>query len=106
RSTHLGYMAYDLGIIHDPREKHSALFDCQLMLGVLKKFDLEKVIFNSTSPEITVRAWCSFETKELAKQGGFGWNKEKSLWLKNIRQHELENEIKKAEGIGFKVSVM
>jgi hypothetical protein len=76
------------------------------MLRVLKKFDLEKVIFNSTSPEITIRAWCSFETKELAKQGGFGWNKEKSLWLKTIRQHELDDETKKAEVIGFKVSVV
>lgn len=103
RSKHLGHLAYDLRVFHDPAEKHSALFDCQLMLGILKSFDIEYVIKCASAKSVTLLAHCDYHTKELAKSGGYSWVDKK--WQKQVKDFELEAEREKAKRIGFDVSV-
>lgn len=105
RSRHIGHLAYDHGIVHDPDEKHSALFDCQLMLGLLKKYDIATIIKNSKSPDIVVKASVTRENKDLAKFNGYSWNPEKVAWLRTIKEYELNTEKERCTKIGFEISV-
>lgn len=105
RSKHLGHLAYDLRVFHDPAEKHSALFDCQLMLGILKTFDIDQVLKSANAKSIKLHAHCTFETKELAKSCGYSWTKPQNQWLKNIKEYELDEELAKAKATGFEVTI-
>lgn len=105
KSRHLGHLAYDYGIVHDPEEKHAALFDCLLMLGLLKKFDVDKIIKCFNSPTIIIKANVTRENKDLAKFNGFSWNPEKVAWLRSIKEYELTTEQERCTKLGFEISV-
>lgn len=105
KSRHLGHLAYDYGITHDVNEKHSALFDCQLMLGLLKKFDINTIVKNSKSPDVVVRANVTRENKDLAKFNGYSWNPERVAWLRTIKEYELNTEKERCSKLGFDISV-
>lgn len=105
RSRHIGHLAYDHGIVHDPDEKHSALFDCQLMLGLLKKYDVATIVKNSKSPDIVVKANVTRENKDLAKFNGYSWNPERVAWLRTIKEYELNTEKERTTKLGFEISV-
>lgn len=105
RSKHLGHLAYDLRVFHDPNEKHSALFDCQLMLGILKTFDLDLVLKSANAKSVKLHAHCTFETKELAKSCGYSWTKPQNQWLKIVKEYEVDGELEKAKKTGFEVSI-
>lgn len=105
KSRHLGHLAYDYGIVHDPEEKHAALFDCLLMLGLLKKFDIEKIVNCTNAKTIIIKANVTRENKDLAKFNGYQWNPEKVAWLRSIKEFELQTEKDKAAKLGFEISV-
>lgn len=103
RSRHLGHLAYDHRVFHDPNDKHSALFDCQLMLGILKNYDIDEIVAHSRSPNTIVQAIVDREHKDLAKFNGYRWDATTYLWKRSIKVSELEKEMQRCKTIGFEI---
>lgn len=63
--------------------------------------DLLPQVKAAMAPSLRYRAHVSFETKDLAKEQGFNWDRDRKTWWKNLRASDAE----KAEEWGFKISV-
>jgi DNA polymerase III epsilon subunit-like protein len=81
---------------------HSALSDCQTVLKLVEKYDLEKVIERAKSPMVVVQAHQARGDNELAKKAKFRWYPYKKLWWKFCKEMDLESL---AESVQFDISV-
>lgn len=80
--------------------KHRALFDVLTMLRILSHYNINDVLSNARQPKVLLRALVSFDDKDKAKAAGYQWRGDQRLWLKEVRQDKVEQEIKRAD---FKV---
>lgn len=107
----LSHLALDRGVPVDPRTLHRATDDIMLMGKMLTaaKADPKKMYEYSVTPEIVLQAlipapWTDNGVGKLQAQAlGYNWEKCKGsdrqfpkLWVKKIKENELESEIKKA----------
>lgn len=105
-SRRLSHLALDCGFMSP--FSHRALFDVMTMLRVLSTFDFEKVVENSRIPWVIARALVDYDNRQLAKDARFSWEKigEESfpkMWVKKIKENQLELEQKNAEAKNFKI---
>lgn len=91
----LQYLAAEYGYANPMA--HSARHDVDATAFLLFKFDLDQVISRSKSPDIMIRADVSFDNKDLAKERKFGWDSTKKIWVKNIKECDLEKELSKCK---------
>lgn len=82
---------------------HRALFDTMTMLRVLSHYDIEDVARSARTPNVTCIANVSYDDREKAKARGYRWDKGRGLWIKTMKQHQVEDEAKEA---GFPVKVL
>lgn len=107
----LSHLALDRGVAVDPKDLHRATDDIMLMGKMLTaaKADPKKMYEYSVTPEIVLQAqipapWTDNGVgKAHAQALGYGWEKVKGsdrqfqkLWVKKIKENELDSEIKKA----------
>jgi DNA polymerase III alpha subunit (gram-positive type) len=89
--THLGA---ELQIFNtDP---HSALADVSCMARLFFLYPVESILARADSPFLWIRADVTFEKKDYAKALNYFWDAVNKIWIKVIRENELENEKEKA----------
>jgi DNA polymerase-3 subunit epsilon len=76
---------------------HRAITDVLSTLKLLSFYDFDKVVEQSKIPFITVRALVDYDSRQLAKDQRFSWEKvgDKTypkMWCKQIRENQLEAE--------------
>lgn len=71
---------------------HRAVFDVLTMLTVLAEYDAKEVLALSKVKSITIRAVVTYEAREQAKAKGYRWNAERKIWVKTIKETQLEKE--------------
>lgn len=71
---------------------HRALFDVLTMLNICSRYDFEEVKKRSESPTVTVVADVSYQSRNLAKEAGFRWNAQDRLWIKEMKEIDLEKQ--------------
>lgn len=69
---------------------HRAVFDVLTMLVCAGEYDPENIVMRSKAPTLEVRAVVTFKNKDKAKAKGFRWNGEDKIWVRNIKDFELE----------------
>jgi DNA polymerase III epsilon subunit-like protein len=69
---------------------HSALADCQTVLKLVEKYDINKVVERAQSPMVVVQAHQARHENELAKKAKFRWYPAKTMWWKFVKEIDLE----------------
>lgn len=83
---------------------HRAVTDVLTMLQVCSHYSWDELIESAKQPNITIRAMVTFNDKEKAKSTGYRWDGENKVWLKNIKANRRDEEIQRAQKLGFEVS--
>ncbi len=86
----LAYLAHELEIIST--SAHSALVDVQTTISLLKKFDLNEVLTRAQSPDIYIQACVNYDNRNKAKELGYGWDGNRKIWFKLIKECDYEKE--------------
>lgn len=81
---------------------HTALSDTLTCQRIFSMYKLGDILVRAQSPNITVRACVDYANREKASKRGYRWNPGEKKWLKNIKQFDLEKELKDC---GFEVEV-
>lgn len=89
------YLAAEYGIVNPMA--HSARHDVDLTAALFYKFDFAEIYKRSQSPDIWIQAQVTYDTKELAKERKFSWDGGKKIWVKQIKELDLQDEIAKAK---------
>lgn len=82
---------------------HRACTDVLSMLTVLSNYNFDEILANSKIPNITIRANTGYEQRELAKAKGFRWDGASKVWIKRIKENQLDFEKKACEASGFSI---
>lgn len=102
----LSYIAAEHGFVN--KHAHRAGYDVEIMSDVFFEYDLETIIKYSESPSVTVRAdvkppWeDGGKGTEMAKKRGYRFDSTRKMWLKVIKEFQIESE--RAEA-GFPITV-
>jgi DNA polymerase III subunit epsilon len=86
----LSYLATEHGFLNP--FPHRALFDVLTMLKVTSFYDAEEIVRLSKSPSVTIRAVVSYDDRKLASERGYRWNADNKMWLKTVKECQLEPE--------------
>jgi len=97
----LTYLAVEHGL--NISFSHRAMFDVLTMLGILGKYDINKVLEYYKAEDVLVRADVSYHTKDQAKERGYHFVPETKKWEKNIKDFQVGLEIEQAP---FKVTII
>jgi DNA polymerase III epsilon subunit-like protein len=97
----LSYLATEHGFLNP--FPHRALFDVMTMLKVVSMYDTDEVVKLSKSPNLTIRAVVDYDNRKLASERGYRWNAENKMWVKTIKELNLETETK---DVPFKVLII
>lgn len=100
----LVYLATEHGFLNP--FPHDALSDVLTMLKIADQYDWDTTVKYSRAPTLTVKANVTFQQKELAKKQNYRWDNEKKIWLKSIKDFQLEETKGLALLAGFKVEVI
>jgi hypothetical protein len=76
---------------------HRALSDCQLIAELFDRTEdlqglFERAIARANEPRYLVIAQVSFDQQDLAKSAGFYWQPDGKLWVKELRESDLNIE--------------
>ncbi len=100
----LSFLAAEHGFINP--FPHDACSDVMTMLKVADKYDWDKMVEFAKAPTIIIRADVRFQEKELAKKQSFRWDADNKVWIKSIKEFQLEAARKAATEAGFKLTVV
>lgn len=82
---------------------HRALFDVLTMLKIVTSYDLGPIIEMSQLPSLQVQALVNYDEREKAKARGYRWDGDRKIWLKTMKQPQLDLELRDA---GFSTVVI
>ena len=99
---HLQYMCADEGWLN--LFEHSAVADCQSVLKLISKRDINKIVERAQSPTIVLIAHQKKEDNELAKKRKFRWSPANvyGIWWRAVKELDKNDIIKEAP---FNISV-
>jgi DNA polymerase III epsilon subunit-like protein len=100
QGKHLQYMCADNFFLN--LFPHSALSDCQSVVKLLEKEDIDKVIERAKSPTVVLIAHHRREDNDKAKKMRFRWNPTLRVWWLTAKQLDVE---KIASEAPFDISV-
>ncbi len=122
RSKKLSHLALDYGCAVDPSVLHRAEDDCNLLVEMLSRanVDFSALLARSKVPDVIVRAIVPSpfgkgndggKGKDKAKACGYGWQRApgtdgpefKNCWVKKIKESELAAE---KEKLGYEIAVI
>ena len=86
KTRKLTHLCAELGI--PTNGAHCAVYDCLMMLEILKKFDIEEVRRISKLPARTIYSLTTYEERELPRSHGFRWDAEIKRWVKKTKAIE------------------
>lgn len=101
QSKHLGYMAADAGFLNP--FPHRAVSDCLTVLKLIARHNgkdlpttFDDVVVRAKSPRLTIAAQVDFDHNKLAKERKYIWHPERRVWYKQIKEIDLDREVKEA----------
>jgi DNA polymerase-3 subunit epsilon len=97
---HLGYMAADNNFLN--LFPHSALSDCQTVLKLLDREDIDKVIERAKSPTVVLIAHQKREENDKAKKLKFRWQPDLKVWWLTAKQMDVDKIVGEAP---FNISI-
>jgi DNA polymerase-3 subunit epsilon len=80
---------------------HRAMTDVLTMLQIASNYDWAEIIQNAKTPNVTMRAMVTFNDNQKAKSAGYRWNAEAKIWIKQIKEHKINEETLKCRDLGF-----
>lgn len=80
---------------------HRAITDVLTTAQIVSRYDWNETIKNAQTPSITLRAMVTYEQNQKAKDLSFRWDATRKIWTKQVKEHRVENEIKKSQDHGF-----
>lgn len=89
------YLAAEYGFANPMA--HSARHDVDAMAYLFFKFDLDTIITRSQSPELWLRADVKYDDRQLAKDRKFMWDGDQKIWVKKVKELDINEEITKAK---------
>lgn len=116
RCKQLSHLALDMGIMVDPTKLHRASDDCELLVELVTKMqvDFRALLQYSEQPDIIIRAVVPIpfgrsgdggKGKDAAKAAGFNWQTPNgtdlvftNMWVKKIKMSDLPAEKEKFSG--------
>lgn len=90
-SRKLKYMAADHGFTNP--FAHRAVFDVLTMLKIASNYDIGELILRAAMPTLTVVAQVNFDNRQKAKDAGFGWDSEKKIWYRKMKQIDIKEGV-------------
>jgi DNA polymerase-3 subunit epsilon len=93
-SKHLGYMCADAGFLNP--FPHCAISDALSVIRLVADHDIEAVIARAKSPRVSLVADVDFDHNHLAKQRKYAWNPDRKVWFKNLKEMDVDDEVKNA----------
>lgn len=82
---------------------HRAISDVLTMLQIAAHYNWDDIVKNAKTPNVTLRALVTYEQNQKAKGRGYRWDSTKKLWVKQVKEHRVDEEIKKCGEMGFLV---
>lgn len=84
-------LAYDVGVVR----AHRAIEDCLTLAAVLSRVHaleggLEDWLARALEPRVELAADVSYDGRQLAKDRGFTWDPDRKLWVKRVRESQVE----------------
>lgn len=76
---------------------HRALFDVMTMFQIVDRYDWDLIKKWAETPNLEVRANVSYHDREKAKARGYRWNAEEKVWVKQVKEFDLEKEKQEAD---------
>lgn len=95
RTRSLPYLAAEHGFVNP--FPHRALFDVATMIKIAGLYDFDEILKYANSPNLWIRATVSFDDKQLAKDRHFRWDPTNKLWVKQVKEMNLDYEEEKAD---------
>jgi DNA polymerase-3 subunit epsilon len=88
---------------------HRAGDDVRLLVECFNRIDrlaerFDRAVVRSNSPLCELVALVSYGNRELAKNAGFGWDSNRKLWVKQVRECDLDLSV--YEHLTFNVELM
>lgn len=85
---------------------HAAASDVLTMLQIADKYDWKEIAKSAQAPSLVIKANVSFNNKELAKKQSFRWDGSNKIWIKTIKDYQLDGARKAASDAGFEIVVL
>lgn len=82
---------------------HRAVTDVLTMCQVVARYPWEQTILNAKTPNVELRAMVSYNDNAKAKARGYRWSGDRKFWIKNVKEHRVEQETKECLDAGFAV---
>lgn len=95
KTRSLPYLAAEHGFLNP--FPHRALFDVMTMLQIASMYDFNEILKYADSPNVWLRASVSFDDKQLAKDRYFKWDPTNKLWVKQVKELNIDHEEEKAD---------
>lgn len=86
----LGYLALEHGI--QVVGAHAAINDVMTNAALFFRYDIEKTIELSKSPDMYIRADVKFDDRQKAKDKKYNWDGVNKIWVKQIKEMHYANE--------------
>jgi DNA polymerase-3 subunit epsilon len=80
---------------------HRAMTDVLTMCQVVSQYDWETTIKNAKTPNVAMRAMVTYDQNQKAKGAGYRWDSTRKFWIKNVKEHRVNEEINKCLQLGF-----
>lgn len=100
----LKHLAAEHGFLN-PFE-HRAIFDVLTMMKVAAGYDWEQILHYARAKTLVVQAVTTFHQKELAKKQNYRWDNENKMWIKSIKEFQLDETKQAAQDAGFKIALI
>lgn len=110
KKTHGNYKLIDLALwlgigistVHRAGDDVRLLVECLNRCKGNLTDSIDKAIVRANSPILEVQALVSYSDRELAKTAGFSWNAPQKIWLKQVKECDLQEFV---QALNFKVQV-
>ena len=73
---------------------HRAVFDVLTMFQVVRDYDINDIVKLASEQKYELKANVLFDDRQKAKDRGFYWDGTNKIWIKTVRESEMDEEVK------------
>jgi DNA polymerase-3 subunit epsilon len=97
------WLGIGISTVHRAGDDVRLLVECLNRRRAMLPLMVEGAIARSNSPMIEIKAVVSYENRELAKRAGFGWDSQRRIWVKKIRECDREKFLQSLDFVVEKI---
>ena len=94
------YLAADHGILN--LFPHSAMADCQTVLAIIEKYDINDLVARAKMPTVVIRGRQDRTQNDLVKKAKFRWNPDRKIWWRPTKECDVQELM---NSLSFPISV-